>query len=148
MISTLSNQESSIPRTLIPYVFKNSEHEVKNILAHGNSKKRTPFLRLKPTITGKMKATVESGKTPKRLLDEAYTSVGDIIEIRSAADIPRGPSDMYNSRHQAKRRVVDNDGSSKHQTLWMVLERAETEESKETARHILYSVSLFIVIDK
>ena len=38
IISTLSNKESSIPLTLIQYVFKNSEHEVKNILPRGNSK--------------------------------------------------------------------------------------------------------------
>ena len=53
-----------------------------------------------------MKAKVVSGKTLKRLLDEVYTSVGDIVEIRSAADIPRGPSGMYNSRHRAKRRAL------------------------------------------
>ena len=146
IISTLSKKESSIPLTLIQYVFKNSEHEVKNILPHGNSKKSTPFLRLKPTIIGKMKATVESGKTPKRLLDEAYTSVGDIAEIRSAADIPRGPSDMYNSRHRAKRRAVDNDGSSKHQTLWMVLERAKIEENnftRDCTIHPVFNTTLY-----
>ena len=67
IISTLHKEESSTPLTSIQYVFKNTEHEVKNILAHGNCKKRTSFLRLKPTIIGKMRATVESKKTPKRI---------------------------------------------------------------------------------
>ena len=93
IVCTISNKESSIPLTFIQYIFKEGEHEVKDILPHGNSKKRTPFLRLKPTTIRKMEATVESTKTPKRLLDETYTAVGDVIEIRSAADIPRGPSE-------------------------------------------------------
>ena len=107
IISTLCDNEKSVPLTFIQYIFKENEHVVRDILPHGNSKKTAPFLRLKPSTLRILEDTVESSTTPKRLLNEIYQTSGNIQAIRSAAEIPRGPSDLYNARHRAKQQKVN-----------------------------------------
>ena len=38
----------------------------------------------------------------KDYLDEVYRSSGDVINVRSMNELPRGPSDLYNARYAAK----------------------------------------------
>jgi hypothetical protein len=36
-------------------------------------------------------------KTVQEVLDEVYTSSGDVTMARSLGELPRGPSDIYNA---------------------------------------------------
>ena len=90
--------------TLIQYLFEEKEHEVVVTKPHGNSKRDTPFQRLLPSTRDKLKNSIRIPKCrPKDFLDEVYRSSGDVINVRSMNELRRGPSDLYNARHSAKK---------------------------------------------
>ncbi len=77
--------------------------------------------------------------SPKVSLDSVYLSVRDVTGARSLGQLPRGPSDIYNARHAAKRaaehvdeKIVSLPSSSATAVLpdglWMLLEQAKREE--------------------
>ena len=70
MFVTLTIDETFIPVTLIQYNFKGKEHDVSNILPHGNSKNTAPYIRLQASTLRNLEATTVSSKKPKTLLDE------------------------------------------------------------------------------
>ncbi len=89
----------SKPRyTLIHYIFKGREHEITNILPHGNTKRNNPYVRLMPSTRKALEASVSGKVTLKETLDKVYTSVGDVTQARSLGQLPRGPQDIYNAR--------------------------------------------------
>ena len=49
------------------------------------------------------KITAKNERQTQDFLDEVYRSSGDIINVRSLNELPRGPSDLYNARHACKK---------------------------------------------
>ena len=90
--------------TLIQYLIEEEKHEEVVIKPHGDSKRDTPFQRLLPSTRDKPKNPTRIPKChPKDFLDEVYRSSGDVINVRSMNELPRGPSDLYNAQHAAKK---------------------------------------------
>ena len=90
--------------TLIQYLFEEEEHEVVVTKPHGNSKRDIPFQRLLPSTRDKLKNSICIPKCrPKNFLDGVYRSSGYVINVRSMNQLPRGPSDLYNAQHAAKK---------------------------------------------
>ena len=66
--------------------------------AHGSSKRDNPFQRLLPSTRDKLKNSIRISKCrPKDFLDEVHRSSGDVINLRSMNELPRGASDLYNA---------------------------------------------------
>lgn len=80
----------------------------------------------------------EKDSSPNQILDEAYRSVGDVLGARSVGQLPRGPANLYDARHAAKKARLHaaETGSDtnkevqscKYDELWTLLERAKREE--------------------
>lgn len=137
----------TLPYTFVQYLFKGVEHEIRQIRPHDNAKKKTSYRRVLSSTRDKLKesAFIKS-KTAGKSLDEVYLSVGDVTNARSMGQLPRGPGDLYNARHAAKKLVSETfegeDGVAKScsntqidlNNVWTLLERAKREEetSKET----------------
>lgn len=126
-----------MPYTFIQYLFKSSEHEVRGIKPHGNSKKSnvSSYRRILPSTRKMLKASIhDKTKLPKEVLDEVYCDVGDVTKARSVGQLPRGPQDMYNARFSAKKKgqnsAIDakEDSSLDLNNIWVLLERAKREE--------------------
>ena len=77
---------------------------------------------MKPSTHRALAGTVDSSKISKRHPDDDYLTAGSMYEIRSAAEVPRGPTDLYNARHRAKQQRTVDENDLKYDTLWMVLE--------------------------
>ena len=84
------------------YLFEREEHTVENLAQHGNSKRKQPYRRLLPSTQDKLKQSTESLKNPKEVLDEIYSSSGDVYHARSLSQLPRGPRDIYSAQAAAK----------------------------------------------
>ena len=125
--------------TLIQYLFEEEKNELVVTKPHGNSKRDTPFQRLLPSTRDKLKNSIRIPKChSKDFLDEVYRSSGDVINVRSMNELPRGPSDLYNARHAAKKvtlsdpHLFSNQGSASENssdTIWMLLQKAKRDES-------------------
>ena len=99
----------------------------------------TPFQRLLPSTREKVKNSIPIPKCrSKDFLDEVYRSSSDVINVRSMNQLPRGPSDLYNARHAAKKvtlsdpHLFSNQGSASENisdTIWMLLQKAKRDES-------------------
>ena len=97
----------------------------------------TPFQRLLPSTRDKFKNSIPIPKCrSKDFLDEVYRSSSDAINVRSMNQLPRGPSDLYNARHAAKKvsdpHLLSNQGSASENssdTIWMLLQKAKRDES-------------------
>ena len=76
-----------------------------NILPDGNCKKTAPYVPLQPS-------------TIKKISSE------DVGTLRSASEVPRGPKDIYNSRHCLKER----EEGKKYDAMWAVLEKAKHDQ--------------------
>ena len=118
--------------TLVQYLFKDEEHEVENLLPHGNSKKnlyRCTRLALEASVDSKE-------KTSKEILDNVYHSVGDVTEARSLGQLPRGPSNIFNARfgEKSSSRSHESEHQSKNvnelNVIWQLLEKAKREEKE------------------
>ena len=123
--------------TLVQYLFQHEEHEVENLLPHGNSKKKNSYRRTFKSTRMALQASVDNKKkTPKEILDNVYHSVGDVTEARSLGQLPRGPSDVYNARFGAKHssRSYESEHQSKDvsevNAIWQLLEKAKREEKE------------------
>lgn len=90
--------------TFIQYLFKSEEHEIRNVMPHGNSKKNYSYTRLLPSTQERLKKSLENKKaTAKEALDAVYCSVGDVTNARSLGELPRGPQVICNARYVAKK---------------------------------------------
>ena len=124
--------------TLIQYLFEEEEHKVVVTKPHGNTERDTPFQRLLPSTRNKLKNSIRIPKCrSKDFLDEVYRSLGDVINVRSMNELPRGPSDLYNARHAAKKvtpsdpHLLSNQGSASENSsdaIWMLLQKAKRDE--------------------
>ena len=64
----------------------------------------TPFQKLLPSTRDKLKNSIRIPKClSKYFLDEVYRSSGDVMNVRSMNQLPRGPSGLYNALHTAKK---------------------------------------------
>ena len=99
----LGPRGKSKPYTLVQYLFEKEEHTVENLAPHDNSKRKQPYRRLLSNTQDKLKQSTESLKNPKEVLDEIYSSSGDVYHARSLNQLPRGPRDIYNARAAAKK---------------------------------------------
>ena len=138
----VDNHGNQVPLVLVQYLFSGSEHKVKCIKPHGNSKSKTSYARILASTREKMKQSVlQKGKTVKESLDEVYRSSGDVTMARSLGELPRGPSDIYNARHSGMQSskcpsLPCDTESQKYQSnkdvhvnsIWTLLERAKREE--------------------
>ena len=119
----------------VQYTFKNDEHPVTALSAHGNSSKaKNPYRRILQSTRSKLKASIHAKGTPKSLMDQMYISLGDVFQARSVGVLPRGPQDLYNARRQERLSEYttrnDKNGSvAQLDGLWVLLERAKREES-------------------
>ena len=84
------------------YFFEQEEHAVENLAPHGNSKKKQPYRSLLPSTQDKPKQSTASLKNPEKVLDEIYSSSGDVYHARSLSQLPRGPREIYNAQTAAK----------------------------------------------
>ena len=138
---------NALPYVLVQYLFSGAEHEVKHVKSHGNSKSRSFYRRVLPSMRAKFKNTVnDKQKTAKEALDEVYRTSRDVIMARSLGELPRGPCDMYNARHAARQSggtnpqpTEPNKTSESNKTInvdnvWTLLEQAKRgeEESKDS----------------
>ena len=94
---------------------------------HGNSKKDRGYKRVMAS-TRKALQTLHpsSKKSAKEILD-----VGDVTKARSIGELPRGPTDVYNARHAAKKKKQRNKPTNEQteiNTIWELLENAKREE--------------------
>lgn len=66
----------TLPYTLVQYLFKGEEHQIRQIRPHGNAKKKTSYRRVQSSTREKLKesAFVKS-KTAKESLDDVYRSL-------------------------------------------------------------------------
>ena len=139
----------TLPYTLVQYLFKGEEHELRQIRPHGIAKKKKSYRRVLSSTRDKLKESAfMKGKTARESLDEVYRSVGDVTKARSMGQLPRGPGDLYNARHSAKKSApetfqgengVATNGTKKHVSLnnvWTLLERAKREE--ETSKDAVF----------
>ena len=85
------------------YLSEQEEHTVENLAPHCNSKRKQPHRRLLPSTQNKLKQSAESLKNPKVVLDEIYSSSGDVYDARSRSQLPRGPRDILNARAAVKK---------------------------------------------
>ena len=76
------------------YFFEQEERTVENLAPHGNSKKKQPYRRLLCSTQDKLKQSTERFKNPKGLLDEIYSSSGDVYHARSLGRLPRDPREI------------------------------------------------------
>ena len=105
---------------------------------HGSSKRDTPFQRSLPSTRDKFKNSICILICHRKdYLDEVYRSSGDVINVRSMNELPRGPSDLYNARHAAKKvtpsdpHLLSNQGSASENSsdaIWMLLQKAKRDE--------------------
>ena len=106
---------------------------------HGSSKRDTPFQRSLPSTRDKFKNSICILICHRKdYLDEVYRSSGDVINVRSMNELPRGPSDLYNARHAAKKvtlshpHLLSNQGSASENSsdeIWMLLQKAKRDKS-------------------
>ena len=125
--------------TLIQYLFEEEEHEVVVTKPRVNSKRDAPFQRLLPSKRDKLKNSIRIPKCrPRDFLDEVCCFSGDAINVRSLKELPRGPSDLYNARHAAKKvtlsdpHLLSNQGTAGENSsdaMWMLLQKAKRDES-------------------
>ena len=125
--------------TLIQYLFEEEEHEVVVTKPHGNSKRGIPFQRLLPSTRDEIQNLIRIPKChSKDFLDEVHRSSGDIINVKSMNELPRGPSDLYNARHASKKlpfsdpHLLSNKGSASENSsdaMRMLLQKAKRDES-------------------
>ena len=134
-----SDGKNKASYTLIQYLLEEEDHKVVVTKPHGNSKRDTPFQRLLPSTRDKLKNSINIPKCrPKDFLDEVYCSSGDVINVRRMNELPRGPSDLYNARHAAKKvtllhpHLLSNQGSVSENSsdeIWMLLQKTKRDES-------------------
>ena len=71
-------------------------------------------------------------------MDEVYRSSGDVINVGSINELPRGPSDLYNARYAAKKvtlsvpYLLSNQGSAienSSDAIWMLLQKTKRDKS-------------------
>ena len=64
------------------------------------------------------------------VLDEIFSSSGDVYHARSLSQLPRSPRDIYNARAAAKKVFKSStwNGSVKEQNEVAILEKAKKEE--------------------
>ena len=96
-----------------------------------NSKRDTPFQRLLPSKRDKLKNLIRILKCrPRDFLDEVYCFSGDVINVRSMNELPRGPSNLYNAWHATKKvtlldpHLLSNQGiagKNSSDAMWMLL---------------------------
>ena len=112
------------------YLFEQVEHTVENLAPHDNSKRTQPYRSLLPSTQDKLKQSTESLKNPKVVLDEIYSSSGDVYHVRYLSQLPRSPRDIYNARAAAKKVFKSStwNGSVKEQNEVAILEKAKKEE--------------------
>ena len=92
------DDKKKLSYTLIQYLFEEEKHEVVVTKPHVNSKRDTPFQRLLPSKRDKLKNLIRILKCrPRDFLDEVYCFSGDVINVRSMNELPRGPSNLYNA---------------------------------------------------
>ena len=124
---------------LIQCLFEEKEHEVVVTKPHRNSKRDITFQRLLPSMRDKLKNSIGIPKCcPKDFLDEISRSSGDVMNVKSINELQRGPSNLYNARHVAKKvtlsdpYLLSNQGSSSENSsdaMWVLLQKAKRDES-------------------
>ena len=116
------------------YLFTGKEHKVDVDVPHGNSRQKDRgYKRVMASTRKSLQMQYPSSKkSPKEILDEAYRDVGDVTNARSIGELPRGPTDIYNARHAAKKKEQRNKATNEDQTevntIWGLLEKAKREE--------------------
>ena len=124
---------------LIQYLFEEEEHEVLVNKPYGNSKRDAPFQRLLQSARNKLKNSIRIPKCrPKYFLHEVYRSSGDVTNVRSMNELLRGPLDLYNARHAAKKATLldlhlfSNQRSASENSsdvIWMLLQKVKRDEN-------------------
>ncbi|XP_028410639.1 uncharacterized protein LOC114533331 [Dendronephthya gigantea] len=117
--------------TLEGTLLRGKEHVVDVDIPHGNSQKNRGYKRVMPSTRKALQTQPSSKKTAKEILDSVYRDVGDVTRARSIGELPRGPTDVYNARHAAKREQRNKptkEGGKEVNTIWELLETAKREE--------------------
>ena len=111
------------------YLFKGKEHVVDADVPHGNSKKDRGYKRVMASTRKALQTQHPSSKkSAKEILDAVYLDVGDVTKARSIGELPRGPTDVYNARHAAKKKKQPTNEQTEINTIWELLENAKREE--------------------
>ena len=112
------------------YFFEQEERTVENLASHGNSKKKQPYRRLLCSTQDKLKQSTERFKNPKGLLDEIYSSSGDVYDARYLSHLPRGPREICKARATAKKPFKSSTWNSRvkgQDEVWVILEKTKKE---------------------
>lgn len=113
-----------------------------------------------PSTINVLKSSLEDKlQNPKANLDHVYEQAGDVLGARSLGQLPRGPSDLYNARYNAKRSAknflatpsaIPSSSSIQLDGLWVLLERAKREEELTKAnlfiRECVIHPSLLVIL--
>ncbi len=135
MIFFIDESGAMLPVAFTQYMFEGEEHEVCLRQPHGNSKQRTPFKRILPSLREKMKESVKSKEKPKKLLEQLFLSAGDAVLARSSCKLPRGAKDIYNARYLKKKANSGSISSGEScpvnvDKIWMLLEKAKRDKAE------------------
>ena len=112
------------------YFFEQEERTVENSAPHGNSKRKQPYHRLLCSTQDKLKQSTGRFKNSKGVLDEIYSSSGDVYDARSLSHLPRGPREIYKARDTAKKRFKSSTWNSRvkgQDEVWVILEKTKKE---------------------
>ena len=114
--------------TLIQYLFEEEEHKVVVTKHHGNTNARQANSRIRYAFLSAV----------QDFLDKVYCSSGDVTNVRNMNELPRGPLDLYNARHAAKKvtlsdpHLLSDQGSASQNSsdaMWMLLQKVKRDES-------------------
>jgi hypothetical protein len=117
---------------MVQYLFTGKEHKVDADVQHGNSRQKNRGYKRVMVSTRKSLETKHptSKKSATEILDEVYRDVGDVTNAQSTGQLPRGPTDVYNARHAAKKKnSATNEDQNEMNTIRGLLEKAKGEEN-------------------
>ena len=121
-----------MPCVLVQNLFDKEKHEIVHLKPHGNSKSLLPYRRLFSRTLELMK---NSEGQPKKELDKIYSSVGDVVHVRSIGELPRGPQDLYKIYQVSKSQKLKGNHKTESvvqlDDLWVLLEKAKRDEIEE-----------------
>lgn len=125
----------------VQYSFARKEHEI-DIQPHGNSKKRGPFQRTKPSTLKRIKASVAENKRPIKILNEVERSQGGVMGAKLSCDLPRDRRQVYyfKSAHGARHESGCATGIPNSDTLAQVMKECKETSSGGEAFIALYKL--------
>ena len=105
------------------YSFDRFEHQI-DVKPHGNSKRKQPFSRTKPSVIKRIKAS-SCTKAPRKVLREIENSQGGVMHAKAACDLPRNRKQVKNLKHSS----MPSAGNLSNDVLAHVMEACKSSDT-------------------